>query len=295
MRHLISLLIIGIFFVEPLFGQSDFIDINSHQMNVETAGLDAREPGEPVIIFESPSGGTVKDWDSIFYKAASIAPVIRYDRSGLGKSEWNGKKPSPENIAVHLLELLETMEIKPPYVLVGHSWGTQLVRHFAYLYPEKTGGLILLDPGFRPNTFKAALEDIGASPEEGFKAYLDTFKDNFDNPNYTENQVRHFTAMAEWFVSPFFPPTPQTPVAALLGGKPGPGPPLLAQLPFDYDKWIIAINRREMERLLSWTLDSPDGIFILADQSGHYIQHDEPALVLAAIRNVVDKSPSNSE
>ncbi len=295
MRHFIIFLFISLCFVLNLKAQSKFLDVNGSLMHLETAGLENRVNGQPVIIFESPSLGTISDWDSIFYEAADIAPVVRYDRSGLGESEWNGKKPSPENIAIDLLEMLETLGIDPPYILVGHSWGTQLIRRFAHLYPEKAKGLIIIDPGLRPVSFKAALKDIGSPAEEGFQSYLDILEGDKFNSNFTDEEVQHLKAMREWFVSPDYPPAPQIPVAALLAGKPGPGPPFLEDLPFNYGEWIIALNRREMERLISWTLDSPDGIFILADQSGHFIQHDEPDLVLTAIQNVVGKSQNSSE
>lgn len=271
--------------------QDEFIDVKGTKMHVEKLGLEARVPGEPVIILESPSLGTTKDWDSIFIKAAEIAPVIRYDRSGLGQSEWNGEKPSPKNIAENLKNMLETMEVEPPYILVGHSWGTQLVRRFANLYPEMTGGLILVDPGFRPNTMKAGLKDIGFPPEQGLQEYIDELLNAPQNfPMFTGEEHHHLIAMGEWFASPILPPTPQVPVAALLGGKHGPGPPQTEQWSFDFDRWNRALFRHEMKRLIDWTLDSPDGIFILADQSGHFIQHDEPELVLSAIRYVVNKS-----
>lgn len=270
--------------------QSHFIEVKGTKMHVETAGLNTRMPGEPVIIFESPSLGTIHDWDGIFQKTAEIAPVIRYDRSGLGKSEWNGEKPSPENIAKHLNDLLKAMEVKPPYLLVGHSWGTQLVRRFANLYSEETAGLILIDPGFRPSTMKAALVDIGFSPEKGLQEYIDILNKSENNSMFTKDEQEHLKAMGEWFSSPNLPPTPQVPVAALVAGKYGPGPPSSNEFSFDFDKWNRALYPHEIKRLIAWTLDSPDGIFILADQSGHFIQHDEPDLVLSAIRTVRDKS-----
>ncbi len=39
-----------------------------------------------------------------------------------------------------------------------------------------------------------------------------------------------------------------------------------------------------------YTALSSDSIYILADKSGHFIQNDEPQLVIDAILNLVDKA-----
>lgn len=295
MKQSICFLFILAFFIEKYQAQSEFVNVNGYSMHVETAGVKNRKPQEPVVIFESPSLGTIKDWDSIFYKTAEIAPVIRYDRSGLGKSEWNEIKPSPENIAKHLFNLLETMKVDPPYVLVGHSWGTQLVRRFADLYPKETGGVVIIDPGGRPSTMRAAFEDIGYSAEKGFQEYLNQIQVKNDQANFTDDEWENLLAMGDWFASPDIPPTPRVPVAALLAGKYGPGPPGTENLPYDFSEFVRASYPYQMKRLISWTLDSPDGIFILADKSGHFIQNDEPELVLTAIQYVVEKNGYGSD
>lgn len=290
MKIIIPFLTLLLFSTSGIHSQAKFVDVKGTKMHVQTSGLETRMPGEPVIILESPSLGTVKAWDSIFEKTAEIAPVIRYDRSGLGQSQWNGEKPSPANIAENLKDMLETIEVNPPYLLVGHSWGTQLVRRFANLYPDLTAGLVLIDPGMRPSTIKAALRDINFPPEKGLQEYIDINKNPEKNSLFTKDEQQHLKAMADWFDSPNLPPTPQVPVAALLAGKYGPGPPLSNEMSFDFDKFNRALYPHEMKRLVDWTLDSPDGIFILADQSGHFIQNDEPELVLTAIRYVANKS-----
>lgn len=272
--------------------QSEFVNVDGYLMHVETVGVDERKPGQPVIIFENPSLGTIRDWDSIFYEVAKVGPVIRYDRSGLGKSEWNGKKPSPENIAEHLYDLLQTLEVKPPYVLVGHSWGTQLVRKFADLYPEETSGLVIVDPGLRPSTMKAAFKDIDFPPEKGLQEYLQQIRVKNDYQGFSDEEWENLTAMGDWFASPELPPTPQVPVAALIAGKDGPGPPLTERFSFDFQEFNRALYPHEMKRLFDWVRDSPDGILIIADRSGHFIQNDEPDLVLTAIKYVVDRRQS---
>ena len=44
-----------------------------------------------------------------------------------------------------LARLLDRAGIRPPYVLVGHSYGGLLVRLFAHAHPEDTAGIVLVD------------------------------------------------------------------------------------------------------------------------------------------------------
>jgi pimeloyl-ACP methyl ester carboxylesterase len=42
--------------------------------------------------------------------------------------------------------VLRNAQVKGPYVLVGHSFGTFTVRLYASTYPDEVAGIVLLDP-----------------------------------------------------------------------------------------------------------------------------------------------------
>jgi pimeloyl-ACP methyl ester carboxylesterase len=44
-----------------------------------------------------------------------------------------------------LYQLLQSASVRPPYIMVGHSFGGILVRRFATKYPGKIVGMVLLD------------------------------------------------------------------------------------------------------------------------------------------------------
>jgi pimeloyl-ACP methyl ester carboxylesterase len=46
--------------------------------------------------------------------------------------------------------MLRTAGERPPYILVGHSFGGPLVMAYAHVFPQNTAGLVLVDP-WHPN------------------------------------------------------------------------------------------------------------------------------------------------
>ena len=102
--------------------------------------------GEPTVLFESGIGATHLNWRGIQDPIATLAHTIAYDRAGLGWSSPSRTPRTPGNVAAELHRMLETADLQPPYVLVGHSFGGLVMRRFALLYPEEVAGVVLVDP-----------------------------------------------------------------------------------------------------------------------------------------------------
>ena len=102
--------------------------------------------GGPTVIFEAGIGATNLNWRHIQKTVARFTGTASYDRSGLGFSSRCRTARTPGNIAAELHNLLEQAGIKPPYVLVGHSFGGLVMRRFALHYPEEVSGVVLVDP-----------------------------------------------------------------------------------------------------------------------------------------------------
>jgi pimeloyl-ACP methyl ester carboxylesterase len=47
---------------------------------------------------------------------------------------------------VELHEMLQRAGIRPPYILVGHSFGGLVMRRYTLLFPEEVAGVLLVDP-----------------------------------------------------------------------------------------------------------------------------------------------------
>jgi pimeloyl-ACP methyl ester carboxylesterase len=98
------------------------------------------------VLFESGIAATNLNWSSIQETVSEFAHTASYDRGGLGWSSPATTARTPGNIAIELHAMLEGAGIKPPYVLVGHSFGGLVVRRYALLYPEDVAGVVLVDP-----------------------------------------------------------------------------------------------------------------------------------------------------
>src|SRR5258708_1005679 len=95
------------------------VNIDGVAMQVRTGGID--RPG-PTIVLEAAFAERLNTWDSIFGTLTTTAPTFAYSRSGLGGSTYDGVTPTPAHVAENLHKLLAAAGMKPPYVLVGHSW-----------------------------------------------------------------------------------------------------------------------------------------------------------------------------
>lgn len=113
------------------------------------------EPGPahavPVVL-SSGLGGAWYDWDRVVPLLAGRAPVLRFDRPGLGWSEPAPLPPSLAGEAERIRALLTTPGVTAPgaapvgrAVVVGHSLAGFHVEAFARLHPELAAGLVLVD------------------------------------------------------------------------------------------------------------------------------------------------------
>ena len=102
--------------------------------------------GGPTVLFEAGIAATNLNWFHIQESVSRFTGTASYDRSGLGWSSPCRSARTPANIAVELHGLLQCGGIKPPYVLVGHSFGGLVMRRFALLYPGEVAGVVLVDP-----------------------------------------------------------------------------------------------------------------------------------------------------
>lgn len=102
--------------------------------------------GGPAVLFEAGIAATNLNWHHIQETVSLFTCTASYDRSGLGWSSPSRTVRTPANITLELHTMLQRAGIKPPYILVGHSFGGLVMRSYAVTYPEDVAGVVLIDP-----------------------------------------------------------------------------------------------------------------------------------------------------
>jgi pimeloyl-ACP methyl ester carboxylesterase len=117
------------------------IDVGGHRLHVNCAGA-----GSPVVLFEAGIAASSLSWALVQPAIARFTRVCAYDRAGLA---WSDPPSSPRTftqIVDELGRVLTQVGSGEPCVLVGHSFGSFVVRGYAARYPDRVIGLVLVDP-----------------------------------------------------------------------------------------------------------------------------------------------------
>src|SRR5262249_46781342 len=212
------------------------LPVDGQNLHIETLG----ESG-PTIVFEAGLGNDSYTWKPITGPIAKFARVVLYDRAGLGQSLPMMNKDSPitaDQVTIKLRKLLANADIRPPYMLVGHSLGGLYVQMFARKYPNEVSGVVLLDSASSeaPKELKTR-----ARLKRGSAAYLEE-----EGAAESNKQVTNAGS---------FPDIPLTVIAATDHG------------PFFKDWEATLMHLQHQLAALS-----PRGILIIAQGSGHYVQ-----------------------
>ena len=247
--------------VIPSKQSARLVTVGSHKMFLNCTG----DASGPSVILEAGTGDTSEVWSAVQQQVEKFALVCSYDRLGLGKSDKLDSSHTADEIVNDLNGLLLAASVSPPYVMVGHSIGGIYVRKYAELYPDRVTGIVLLDSAH-------------------------------------EEQFSRVSAISpEWAqrIASKFPAADQRSQGFLPGNE---------KLAWHFDKPLIVIEHGEAP---SSAASDPmakqsEAVFHIMQQDlvgrskygelreatkcGHYIQRDQPKLVIQAIKDVMRKS-----
>ncbi|MCH7565186.1 MAG: alpha/beta fold hydrolase [Gemmatimonadetes bacterium] len=269
-------------------GATRLVDVFGTPTRVLTLGLENRNSGDPVIFLQSGAGTALEGWGDWPVALSELAPVVGYDRPGLGESPFDGFDPSPQRVATHARELLDVLQIPPPYLLVGHSWGGPLILYFAAQYPDEVVGMVYLDPADpRISRSELLLTDDEAEMERRGAAYREAvaaLQSSSSPPGRAaESRVRsEFNAKEPEDRS--VPNDPSVPTAIVLATR----IPNLAGGPYYIDEeWYQEYNRVRIGRFVDWSLGRPNITLMLATDAGHFVHLDARTLATEAVKRVL--------
>ncbi|KAJ5676949.1 alpha/beta hydrolase fold protein [Penicillium maclennaniae] len=120
------------------------ISIGTHRLYTSISGP-PRQPRDPLIIVIAGAGDVASSYTALVPLVSQRSQVLLYDRSGLGHSEPSPGRSTAVSHARELHSLLDAMGLKPPLLLVAHSFGAILAREFLHFYADEVAGMVLAE------------------------------------------------------------------------------------------------------------------------------------------------------
>ena len=233
------------------------IDVGGHGLQLLIGGQ-----GSPAVIFEGGFGAGIASWSTVQKDVAAFTQTVSYDRAGLGQSDQGPRPRSAKQIATELHAALQKSGVKPPYVMVGHSFGGIYVRVFADMYPNEVVGMVLIDPS-----------------QESFNDWLG--KNQPDRVKATESEIAKAGKGVQAEFAAVDTSYSQARVAKVPAGIP------VTLLTATEDESIPAEGRRIwIEKHKEWLATVPGSKHIIVEKTTHFIQAQQPGLVIEAIKQV---------
>ena len=290
----------------PAPGQ--LVDVGGYKLHINCMG-----EGRPTVILAAGLGDFSVTWDMVQPEIAKTTRVCAYDRAGYGWSDPSPYELTINGMADELHTMLVNANIPGPYVMVGHSLSGLMVRVFTHNYPEDVAGMVLVDStheeqflrqtaavpkfgellqsgiesGKGQYQFFGFLSSTGVMalmpqliPNSGFpEEIFDQYKANWSTTNFfdtilaeMDNLVKILADTRDLHISGFG----NLPLTVLSAGPSGSDPNYS-----DAENQKLTQIRQELQSdLLTLSSDSKQ---IIAEQSGHYIHHDQPVVVIDAI------------
>jgi len=213
--------------------------------------------GNVTVIFESGLGNGMSTWAPVIEPISTFATTFTYDRPGYGRSRSDlGRRRTGLESVEDLRALLASINLSPPYVLVGHSLGGLYMQLFTRLHPDEVVGLILIDS-----------TSAGTRSVPRPSSLLPVLQREYDGIAMTVEQVLDA------------PPFPDIPLIVLTAGI------------ADVSKRFAELHRNNQKRLAKL---SPNSRHVISANSGHFVQSDDPEAVIGAVRHVVEYIQENS-
>jgi pimeloyl-ACP methyl ester carboxylesterase len=283
------------------------VDVGGYRLHLRCDGF-----GSPTVVFESGFGMTSNAWALVQPEVAKFTRVCSYDRTGYG---WSEGGPDADPVGV-LHVLLRNGSVFEPYVMVGHSYGCEVVRRYAFRFPDEVAGIVLAATSYPDEeTLKYAKMDeherrffqlygwsvrtglLRMIPErflpEMLRVYTGLLR-KYLPPNAAESEVTFLrqTRHVQSLVSEAAHPNLGEEMEDVAGCHRGLGNMPLIVLA---EKWVYSPTpteqekeeaRREDARQARLASLSSRGKKIDVD-AGHLIPLERPAVVIDAIRDVV--------
>ncbi len=241
-----------------------FVVINRSKIHYYQKGS-----GDVSVIFVSGLGEDHNTWQKVQDSVSTFAFTFSYDRSGLGLSDYNTENKDLLSIVYELHNLINLTKLSKPFILVGHSLGCQIVKEYASLFPKSVQAIVFIDPGYNEEVLKARVSDsLWQKREKALQYYLPEFNAAQKEELKYANQDAAITDSIKLDL--------KIPIILFTATKINPSFPCSRE----------ELQVKEESHNL-WLRSMPNGIHKIAPDSRHYIQNDNPSIIISSIRSLL--------
>jgi pimeloyl-ACP methyl ester carboxylesterase len=275
------------------FGQKEFINVNGKKIEIFIAGIENKQKDKPVIVFENGMASKYGNWETVIAEVSKTYAIFSYNRPRIGESENDSIPPTTKHIVENLRKMLLEKDLKPPYLLVSHSFGGAYIRSYASYYPDEIAGLVFVDPvDFTKKKGDGDLPylEIGLTQHQidsMFAEPYDKFKEKLyeEMPNFYVEEVKILSELtATEFKECDSAPLPDVPVHFIMAGGYPTTPDDRGETIFDKKKLFRIDQRLKMKRWIALLEPLKYGKFFYCSNSGHYVMKDDPETVVSSIK-----------
>ncbi|OMQ12977.1 alpha/beta fold hydrolase [[Flexibacter] sp. ATCC 35103] len=250
--------------------QETAVDLGTHKLMAYTVSKKSKY----LVVFESGHGNDHTSWYStgksseIFSIADFLdSDVLLYDRAGYGKSEFNTEPRNINTLRSELETVIDQFANGRKVVLVGHSLGGLIIRDYAIKNPERVAGLVFID---------ASHEKYNHFSQDQINTFYTNYKTMYGANSGIALETLQL--IEDFKYAATLPNLPDVPVLAITSMK-------------------IDAEHNAADRQLWY--DSKEALktgitnfkHITTIKSGHFIQLEEPKLVLGNIRSMLSQLP----
>ena len=296
----------------------ELIDVGGHRLHVTCNGT-----GRPPVVLEAGIAASSLSWAAVVPSIAAFTRVCTYDRAGLAWSDVPSCARTFDRIVGELATVIARVVPHERCILVGHSFGSFIVRAYAARYPDDVVGLVLVDPAvewLKPDAERAyrlrraqhlarigaGLARVGipraclallmsgapAAPQRFSRLFGKTVAQTLGR---LVNEVRKLPPALYPVMQAFWSePKCYNAMAEHLAALERDGAAIAQVMsPPEIPAIVISSGNQPQEyidaqRLLATA--SQGGRHVIAARSSHWIQFDEPELVTAAVRELLSRS-----
>lgn len=248
--------------------------IASSIISIDDASLEyeIRGNGKTVVLFDAGALAGMSGWDSIWNDLPSDITAIRFSRLGEGKSDPCKEQRSKMDYVEEVKKLTTKLDVRSPFVYVGHSLGGITARNFAAKYQGDVLAMLMIDPAnphdvdiikqLHPKNGLSMINEVKRVDYDSGKGkwcFLDVIWDKSKAVGYEE--------------------IGDIPVSLLAAGKINNNSSNPLETKEGRQLWAFYQNE--------WVNKFPRGVFLVAKESSHFIQDDQPSLIIEELNKLL--------